>query len=373
MLNSSLSPHRASSSSTLLYLSPHYASLASTRPHEAYIMTCSRKDSAAAAAAAESRPADAADAPPIASIRDEVADAMATAGATLRESRDAGVTVLLVLCPGFFEHDALVDEAAALLTEVREAAASGRVPPHLVCLFSTGVEFDEYLACAPARLKRLGLFEAMFGKWPLSAQLQEVAAEHAVRGLPGDATRSAASRHSRGVWRPRPLSRGSTLQAVKDKRAKVGIEEVVCEGAAGPAPDTYARTVSAAKRTLRGRALSERSCASLLGGGTSGAQSDAKVEGEAPAREAAAEVAPSPCVGVAAETAALPPSESVARRAAERAARARNVRLAGRPESKRAPQLSISRAVSRVRALTVSLASKERNEEPGPSLDSDHV
>ena len=77
-----------------------------------------------------------------------------------------------MLCPGIFEEPALVEELHSLV------AWSPLVP-----LYSTELPFAAYMQRCPNSLHEQGLFKIMFDKWPESAKLRKVAADHSLSKL----------------------------------------------------------------------------------------------------------------------------------------------------------------------------------------------
>ena len=94
---------------------------------------------------------------------------------------------IIVLCPEVLEAGPLLDE---LVTNLRDDPQLLHQPT-TVRLYSTVVPFDHYLTHCPPKLRALGLFDAMYGKWPEAAYLQQAVARllvnQAVVGTPADA------------------------------------------------------------------------------------------------------------------------------------------------------------------------------------------
>ena len=85
--------------------------------------------------------------------------------------------LLLVLTPAFFQHEQLMKQTLEMLKE--------RKPSDFVPMYSTVLPFDEYIGLCNSspeaqELKKHGLLNLMFEKWPTAAELQLVAAQDAV-------------------------------------------------------------------------------------------------------------------------------------------------------------------------------------------------
>ena len=103
--------------------------------------------------------------------------------------------VVMLLCPGIFNHSSLVDELSSLLSEHQARRVK------LIALYSTELAFGEYIKSCPQVLRAAGLFESvMFGKWPESAELRRVAAETAIEKLKDPNEYRRASKTSRSWW-----------------------------------------------------------------------------------------------------------------------------------------------------------------------------
>lgn len=99
---------------------------------------------------------------------------------------------VLLVTPGCFGHQPLVDEIRQVLLEIRANVSgnltssfswrlAGRRP--IIPLFNTALPFEDYIKACPEELKRLGLLQLFFAKWPESSHLQRAAAEHALLQL----------------------------------------------------------------------------------------------------------------------------------------------------------------------------------------------
>ena len=128
-------------------------------------------------------------------VRQQLADALSV---PILEERHPGTPAVLLLCPGFFEVPALVEELQSLVSW-----------SPLVPLYSTELPFAAYMQRCPNELREAGLFKIMFAKWPESDKLRKVAAEYAVSKL---------SEHE--VWKDvRKHTMAATGAAVKHVRA----------------------------------------------------------------------------------------------------------------------------------------------------------
>jgi len=93
-------------------------------------------------------------------------------GIEVTTHREVDAPVVIVLCTGLFGLFPVVGELTSLLV------AMDGTP--IVPLFSTAQPFASYMNACPPELSRFGLFQMMFNKWPQTAELQCVAAAHAV-------------------------------------------------------------------------------------------------------------------------------------------------------------------------------------------------
>ena len=97
-------------------------------------------------------------------------------GAVVHDAEDAAEAsparqsvVVIVLCPGAFSNQNLVDDIFAVLSQRRKQARGGMT---LLPFFSPRLPFAKYVETCPRKLREAGLLSIMFEKWPESEALQ---------------------------------------------------------------------------------------------------------------------------------------------------------------------------------------------------------